>query len=729
MTFSRAIGQTENSSNVTGENALSLPNRELFWKVRFLQQSGFAEHLPFLFWLMSELQPQLAVTTGVDSGVAHFATCQTADKLGLDTACHGFGQWSGDKDGDGVPEALTDYGFENYEEISFLHNDTLSGAAEQFSEASVDLLNVGEALSEEVLDTVERKWMSRLSEQGVILLRDVRQGSGKKDTRKRLAALRQAHPHFEFDHGGGLLMLLVGDKVNDRLQHLARASRRSPGYRNVQNMFRRLGAYYGKELTARDASQRSKTATAATRKAEAEVETLQKRLAELEAAYDTRHKMVATLQARLHDEQERLETALAQQEHAQRAEHEERIASLECDLQQARAAKEAAEAALARQTEKTDQLTHAATEQKAEDDRRRAEDASRTAELEARLNEIRQALADRDTRLAALASENGALVQERDSLQANLTSRGEENADLARKLQDRDDEAARQKQAADAALAEKEKDLADLARKLDDQQAREDKRAAEDADRIAAQEARLAEISEAMGTRDARIASLATESDRLVQERDRLQADMDIRFTEIAALTRRLEDQEREFADRKQSADAALAKKQEELADLTSAVKERDDRIAAMAAERDRLVQDHDREAARQKKAANAALAEKEKELADLTRRLDEQKARDKKRAAEDAGKIAAQQAALEKASQANGERDARIAALVAEQGRLVQRRDELQAAVKARFGEIAVLTQRLKECEAYIEEVRVSTSWRVSAPVRVVGRVLRRRR
>lgn len=209
-------------SNSDGGNAV-LPDSEtndvvahaLGWQPRWLDRSPCLEHLPFLSWLVQVAAPELAVSLGVGQGAAYFALCQSATKK-EGVQFYGIDLWRPQTDSTTaehvpaiIPKALTEHNDEYYGEFSRLICSDPSDAADFFDLGDVDLLLVEQALSPPVLDTVESAWIPQMSKRGIIILTgtaDVADSMAKD----RLQTFKDAHPHIEFSHDGGIVVVFAG---------------------------------------------------------------------------------------------------------------------------------------------------------------------------------------------------------------------------------------------------------------------------------------------------------------------------------------------------------------------------------------------------------------------------------------------------------------------------------------------------------------------------------------
>lgn len=214
--------------------------RTLFWRPRFLADEPALDHLPLLFWLTEAVAPACIVDLGCRQGTAHLAFCQAVDKLGLEARCLGFGAWP-----QGIPEMLRRQSAEFYEEISQLLRGPAPAAPALAGGVQVDILHADlEALAEEGAAAADPEalvatWAPRMTGRGVIVLQGTASlGTAGLEALRRLAG---RHPAASFDHGRGLMLLVLGDAPADRLARLVALQPGMPGHSTVQQIFRRLG--------------------------------------------------------------------------------------------------------------------------------------------------------------------------------------------------------------------------------------------------------------------------------------------------------------------------------------------------------------------------------------------------------------------------------------------------------------------------------------------------------
>jgi hypothetical protein len=219
--------------------------RAMFMQPRYLEPSAWLEHIPFAFWLIEAHQPSTVVELGTHYGSSYFAFCQAVQYLGLDTHCYAVDHWKGDEHaglyGEEVFEKVKAHNDANYSTFSRLVRSTFDEAVTHFPARSIDLLHID---GYHLLEAVQRDfetWLPRLSDQAIVLIHDSNVRERNFGVFKFVEQLRESYPVFEFMHGHGLAVVLVGTKQSDLVKRLF-DSREDKYFRHgVHEVFGRLG--------------------------------------------------------------------------------------------------------------------------------------------------------------------------------------------------------------------------------------------------------------------------------------------------------------------------------------------------------------------------------------------------------------------------------------------------------------------------------------------------------
>ncbi|MEQ8897038.1 MAG: class I SAM-dependent methyltransferase [Roseovarius sp.] len=235
----------------SSEIVAPLSSRTLFWRARYLRESRFLTHVPFLFWLIETCRPGCVVKLGLGDGVSYFAACQALDKLETQADCvaidTGDGEGGAETDRDGIRQ----YNEDNYAEFSQILRTDLRRAVNRFPDGSVDLLIVDVDIDEAMIDRLTHDWPRKLSEGAVVLFHGTATRFADGVAAGFLDRVTATFPHVSFEGGDGLMLVLYGAQRQDRLLRLTDLQPGMRGYSEIRHVFRRLGATHEYEWQSR----------------------------------------------------------------------------------------------------------------------------------------------------------------------------------------------------------------------------------------------------------------------------------------------------------------------------------------------------------------------------------------------------------------------------------------------------------------------------------------------
>ena len=200
-----------------------------FWVPDYICPSAWIEHAPFAFWICEALRPRRFVELGTHFGYSYFAFCQAIERLGLGTAAYAVDTWKGDEHSgfydEGVFRSVTTRNNDKYAAFSCLIRSTFRDALDYFNDGSIDLLHIdGRHFYDDVKNDFTL-WRAKLTENAVVLFHDTNVREREFGVWKFFEKVAAQHPSFQFFHGYGLGVLILGHRVPAPLVPLLEASR------------------------------------------------------------------------------------------------------------------------------------------------------------------------------------------------------------------------------------------------------------------------------------------------------------------------------------------------------------------------------------------------------------------------------------------------------------------------------------------------------------------------
>jgi hypothetical protein len=182
-----------------------------------LGHPAWIQHIPLLATVLQVQRPATFVELGVHTGNSYFAGCSTVARRALGTRCVAIDTWQGD-------EHAGFYGEDVFERVQSINAEfpfsellraTFEQAVTSFEDGSIDLIHFdGRHYCRDIKQDFET-WLPKLSKRSVALLHDVHVYANDFGVAAYWEELKQAHPSFEFFHGHGLGVVLVGDEPGD----------------------------------------------------------------------------------------------------------------------------------------------------------------------------------------------------------------------------------------------------------------------------------------------------------------------------------------------------------------------------------------------------------------------------------------------------------------------------------------------------------------------------------
>lgn len=205
--------------------------------------SAWTQHVPFMSWLIGALKPKLFVELGTHWGTSFLAACRSAEVSEVNMRAVAVDLWEGD------PQAGF-YGDEVFESVSMraasyrfaeLLQTEFDAARDRFDIDTIDLLHIDGLHTYDAVKHDFELWAPTLSRRGVIIFHDIAEFRDDFGVYRLWDEVRVKYPHFHFDHGHGLGVLLVGSEPDPVLLELTRMETLDTGD-VLRDFFSSLGA-------------------------------------------------------------------------------------------------------------------------------------------------------------------------------------------------------------------------------------------------------------------------------------------------------------------------------------------------------------------------------------------------------------------------------------------------------------------------------------------------------
>lgn len=190
----------------------------------WLQETAWAEHIPFAMFLTAAVRPRVLVELGAYRGVSYCAFCQAVKFTSSNTKCYAVDTWAGDEHAgqleEGVLAQLRAHHDPHYSSFSRLVQSTFDDALKHFDDGSVDLLHIDGFHTLEAVTHDFETWKSKISDRGITIFHDINVRERNFGVWKFWEAVKKQFPHFEFLNSHGLGVLAVGENIPENLRFL-----------------------------------------------------------------------------------------------------------------------------------------------------------------------------------------------------------------------------------------------------------------------------------------------------------------------------------------------------------------------------------------------------------------------------------------------------------------------------------------------------------------------------
>jgi hypothetical protein len=174
-------------------------------------------HIPFLFGLVTLIEPRVFVELGVQAGASFFGACQAVQRQGYGTRCVAVDNWSDDAPAGGEFDDVRRIISDNYEGIAGYLRGDFAEALPHFAPGSIDLLHIAGSHTDVAVRNDFTTWLDRMSDRGVVIVHDINEFKQDFGVWRFWREVREQYPSIELGHGNGLGVLVVGENSPLRL--------------------------------------------------------------------------------------------------------------------------------------------------------------------------------------------------------------------------------------------------------------------------------------------------------------------------------------------------------------------------------------------------------------------------------------------------------------------------------------------------------------------------------
>jgi hypothetical protein len=182
------------------------------------------------------------------------AFCQANARLSIPAKCFAVDTWEGDAHAGRYAGSIfqdVKHLNQRYEAFSTLLRGTFDEALPQFQDGTVDLLHIDGFHTYEAVSKDFNSWLPKMSKRGVVLYHDTEVRDRDFGVWRLWAELSLRYPHFDFTHGHGLGLLVVGSDAPKEIHDLCRLTDDKAATAKLRKLFAERGrevALYYEEL-------------------------------------------------------------------------------------------------------------------------------------------------------------------------------------------------------------------------------------------------------------------------------------------------------------------------------------------------------------------------------------------------------------------------------------------------------------------------------------------------
>jgi len=199
----------------------------VFAPKRLVAPDSWIKHIPFAYFAVTVLRPDLIVELGVHSGNSFSAFCQAVVENDLSVKCYGIDTFAGDLHSRHYDESIfndiSNFVERNFGKFASLIRSSFAESVNQFKDKSIDLLHIDGLHTYDAVSHDFTTWLPKVKDNGVILFHDIQVKEKDFGVWCLWDEIKDKYKiTYEFHYGHGLgVLCLGGNRLADALSEIS----------------------------------------------------------------------------------------------------------------------------------------------------------------------------------------------------------------------------------------------------------------------------------------------------------------------------------------------------------------------------------------------------------------------------------------------------------------------------------------------------------------------------
>lgn len=192
--------------------------------LRIKEPYSWVGHIPFAFYLVEQLKPNVIVELGTHTGNSFTAFCQASKDYSPNTKVYAIDTWKGDEHAgyydEQIFEDLNAYISEHFSRIGNMIRKDFNDAVYDFDDNSIDVLHIDGLHTYEAVKNDFETWLPKMKSNGIILFHDIDAKLDGFEVFRYWGELKKTFPNWlEFHQSNGLGIISLSENLFiDRLK-------------------------------------------------------------------------------------------------------------------------------------------------------------------------------------------------------------------------------------------------------------------------------------------------------------------------------------------------------------------------------------------------------------------------------------------------------------------------------------------------------------------------------